>query len=54
MEKNKDTFERFKETFWNVKRYVCGENHMAKDCQRHFKREAAKHEKEDERKAFYV
>ena len=54
LSKTKEKFKKFKENFWNVKCYVCGENHLAKDCQKRFEREDEKHEKEDKKKAFYV
>ena len=37
LEKNKEKFDKFKKKLWNVKCYVCGENHLAKDCQKRFK-----------------
>ena len=46
LEKNKEKFEKFKETFWNVKCYVCGESHLAKNCPKHFGRETANHAEE--------
>ena len=52
--KNKENFETFKEKFWNVKCYVCGENPMVKDCQKRFRWEAANDEKEYARKAFHL
>ena len=47
LDKNKDKFEKFKEKFWKVKCYICGETHLAKNCLKHFGREATNHAEED-------